>query len=374
MSEREFQICNRCVMDTTDPDITFDKNGICNHCYAYDEAIKNNTFSGEAGKNRLNLIIEAIKKRGKGKEYDCIIGLSGGVDSSYVAYKVKEFGLRPLAIHLDNGWDSELAVKNIEQIIKILNIELYTHVIDWEEFKNLQLAFLKASTPDSEVPSDHAIFAIMIRMAKKYKVPVITGMNTRTESHLPAAWSQGHIDWRYIKSINKKFGKIPLKTFPHFHSLIFSLYFRSSNWIHILNYLDYNKEETKKFLINELCWKDYGWKHHESIYTRFFQGYILPKKFGYDKRKTHLSSLICSGEISRENALEELKNEPYPIEMQEEDKSYLLKKFNLTIAEFEDIMNKPPKSYNDYPNCQFISNNIFYKLLRNIYNSIFVQD
>jgi len=370
MKDRKFQICTRCVMDTTDPDITFDDNGVCNHCHAYDEAVKNIVVRGAEGGKRLKQIIEGIKKNGQGKDYDCIIGVSGGVDSSYVAYVVKQCGLRPLAIHLDNGWNAELAVNNIEQILKRLDIDLYTHVINWEEFKDLQLAFLKASTPDSEIPSDHAIFSLMIKMSKKYKVPVITGINTKTESHLPRAWSYGHIDWRYIKSVHKLFGNVPLQTYPHLPMLIFLQFFRSANWIHILNYLDYNKEKTKYFLIDKMGWEDYGWKHHESIYTRFYQGYILPKKFGYDKRKTHLSSLICSGEITRDNALEELKNEPYPLEMQEEDKEYFIKKFRLTLDEFEDIMKKPYKSYKDYPNSMFIYNNIFYKLLKNIYSSI----
>lgn len=365
--DREYQICTRCVMDTTDPDIIFDNKGVCNHCRLYDQNIARGLIFGDEGKRKLDEIICKIKVHGKNKEYDCIIGVSGGVDSSYVAYKVKEMGLRPLAVHLDNGWNTELAVKNIDQIINRLKIDLYTHVVNWEEFKDLQLAFLKASTPDSEIPSDHAIFSLIIKLAKKYSVPVITGMNIKTESHLPRKWSQGHIDWRYIKGVHKRFGKVRLKTFPHLHIWTFLLYTRSANWIHILNYLDYNKQITKKFLIDELDWKDYGWKHHESIYTRFYQGYILPRKFGYDKRKTHLSSLICSGEISRADALDELQDEPYPIEMQNEDKDYLLKKFNLTSKEFEDIMNQPHKSINDYPNYQFLFNNSIYNLLRLIY-------
>jgi N-acetyl sugar amidotransferase len=361
-----YQVCARCVMDTTDPDIVFDKNGICNHCHTYDQNIAQGLFCGDEGKRQLETIVQRIKAHGKNKEYDCIIGVSGGVDSSFVAYKVKELGLRPLAVHLDNGWDSELAVKNIENILNRLDIPLYTHVIDWEEFKDLQLSFLKASTPDSEIPSDHAIFALMIQLAKKNNVPVISGMNLKTESHLPKAWSQGHIDWRYIKNVHKKFGKIKLRTFPHLHIWTFLFYIKSM-WIDILNYIDYNKGDAKRFLTDELCWRDYGWKHHESIYTRFYQGYILPKKYGYDKRRTHLSSLICSFEITRDNALEELKSEPYPIKMQNADGEYLLKKFNLTSKEFEDIMNQPHKSINDYPNYQFIINNFIYKQLRVIY-------
>ncbi len=367
MSEKEYQICRRCVMDTTDPNIVFDEQGICNHCHEYDESIRNVVFNGAEAKKILESLVTKIKEKGKRKEYDCIIGVSGGVDSTYVACKIKELGLRPLAIHLDNGWDSELAVKNIERVLNLLDIDLQTHVIDWGEFKDLQLAFLKSSTPDSEIPSDHAIFALMIKSAKKYKLPVITGMNIRTESHLPSSWSQGHIDWRYIKNIHKRFGTVPLKTFPHLSIWTFSRYFRSGNWIHILNYMDYRKGEAKQFLIDSMGWKDYGWKHHESIYTRFFQGYILPQKFGYDKRKAHLSSMICSGEVTREVALEELKKEPYPIEMQNSDREYLIKKFNITPKEFEKIMMLSPKTYFDYPNSSAIFNSKFYKTLKFAY-------
>lgn len=357
-------------MDTTDPDIVFDKYGVCNHCHAYDKLVKKNVFSGEEGKTILARIVDEIKEGGRGKEYDCIIGVSGGVDSTYVAYKVKELGLRPLAVHLDNGWDSELAVKNIEEILKRLDIDLYTHVIDWEEFKDLQLAFLRASTPDSEIPSDHAIFSLMYQMAEKIGTRyVITGFNTRTETHIPAAWSQGHTDWKYIKSVHKKFGKLKLRTFPHLN--IFSYYYlqQKQKWVSILDYIDYVKSDAKEFLNKKFCWKDYGGKHHESIYTRFYQGYILPKKFGFDKRKSHFSSLICSGQMSRDKALEDLKTEPYPIEMQEEDKAYVIKKFGITENDFEVIMNSPKKSYWDYPCYGTIYKGTLYKSIRAIYRT-----
>jgi N-acetyl sugar amidotransferase len=369
--DRAYQICTKCVMDTSDPDIRFDDHGVCNHCHTYDQRISQNVFSGCDGKIKLEEIIHKIRENGKNKDYDCIIGVSGGVDSSFVAYKVKELGLRPLAVHLDNGWNSELAVKNIEQLLDHLKIPLYTHVMDWEEFKDLQVAFLKASTPDSEIPSDHAIMSLIVQMAKKYKVPLITGVNIKTESHLPSAWSQGHADWRYIKSVHKRFGKVKLKTFPHLNIWTFVIYYRSGKWIDILNYLDYRRKDAIKFLKDVLCWKDYGWKHHESIYTRFYQGYILPKKFGYDKRRTHLSSLICSGEITRDNAIKELEKEPYLIDMQNADKEYVLKKLDLTDKDFYDIMNQPHKSLNDYPNYEFLFNNFIYRELRLVYNKYF---
>ncbi len=360
----KYQICNRCVMDTTDPDIRFDEKGICNHCRQYDKLVKRFVFDGEEGKEKLRQIVDEIKKSGKGKEYDCIIGVSGGVDSSFVAYKVKELGLRPLAVHLDNGWDSELAVKNIELFLRKLDIDLYTHVIDWEEFKDLQLAFLYASTPDSEIPSDHAINAILHEIAQEKRVKyIIYGCNIRTESHLPKAWSQGHLDWKYIENIQKKFGHLPLTTFPHTDYVTLHWYMATQTTINILNYLEYSKKEAMKILENELGWKYYGGKHYESIYTRFYQGYILPIKFGYDKRRMHLSSLICSGEITRSEAIEELKNVPYPSELQQQDKEYVIKKFGISEGEFERIMNLPKKTYPDYSDKSLMNNGIFRKII-----------
>jgi N-acetyl sugar amidotransferase len=337
-------------MDTTDPDIRFDEKGICNHCRQYDELVKRFVFEGEEGKEKLRHIVDEIKVHGQGKEYDCIIGMSGGVDSSFVAYKVKKLGLRPLAVHLDNGWDSELAVKNIELLLKKLRIDLYTHVIDWKEFKDLQLSFLYASTPDSEIPTDHAIIAILYEIAKEKKVKhILYGCNLRTESHLPRAWSQGHLDWKYIDSIHKKYGHLPLTTFPHMDYFTLHRYLVTYTTINILNFLDYSKKDAMKILENELGWKYYGAKHYESIYTRFYQGYILPRKFGFDKRRMHLSSLICSGEITRSEAIEELKNEPYPTELQNQDKEYVIKKFGITEAEFVRIMNLPKRKFEEFP-------------------------
>jgi N-acetyl sugar amidotransferase len=361
----EQQQCTNCVMDTTDTCIVFDELGVCNHCYRYFEQMAKVPAAEEAAKE-LEILVQQIKADGKGRPYDCIIGLSGGVDSTYVAYLAKRIlGLRPLAVHLDNGWNSELSVQNIENVVKKLNIDLYTHVIDWNEFKDIQLSFLKASTPDSEVPTDHAIFSILRQLRKKYKLNyVLNGINSKTESHHPLGWSQGHSDFGYIKSIQKRFGVKKIKTFPHgdFFTIFEDRF--SSKWVNVLNYIDYNKSEAKKVIKAELEWQDYGGKHFESIYTRFYQGYILPQKFGFDKRKMHLSSLICAGEMTREEALEELKQPTYPIEQQQADKEFLCKKFNLTAAEFEAIMALPIKSYFDYPSYYGkILSNKYYKLL-----------
>jgi N-acetyl sugar amidotransferase len=363
-----YQICSRCVMDTTDPAISFDAQGVCNHCHTYDEIVQKKVFTGDEGKIKVQQLIEQIKQAGSNKDYDCLIGVSGGVDSTFVAYKVKELGLRPLAVHLDNGWDSELAVNNIEKVLKKLDIELYTHVIDWEEFKDLQLAFLRASTPDSEIPSDHAIISLMYQMAQKVGVKyIISGINARTESHLPQAWSQGLMDWKYIKNVHQQFGQGKLKTYPHTTFWAFNLYRLRFTWIDILNYIDYVKKDAMKILEDELGWIYYGGKHYESIYTRFYQGYILPKKFGYDKRKMHFSSLICSGEMTREEALAQLTNEIYPLELQAADLEYVLKKFGLTEAEFEAIMQLPAKTIRDYPAYDSFYQGAIYSAARSVY-------
>jgi N-acetyl sugar amidotransferase len=369
-SETGRTICAKCVMDTTDPNIQFDEQGICNHCRKYDRVISESVFTGEDGRRKLDAIVENIKRESANKKYDCVIGVSGGVDSTYVAYKVKELGLRPLAVHLDNGWDSELAVKNIENTLNKLDIELYTYVIDWVEFKDIQLSFLKASTPDSEIPSDHAIFALVDQTAEKLGIKyTIWGHNHRTETHLPSAWSQGHRDWRYIKSVHHRFGTVPIRTFPHFTLRSYLRGYRKIKQLDILNYLDYVKKDAMEVLQKELDWKYYGGKHYESIYTRFYQGYILPKKFGYDKRKTHLSSLICSGEISRDEALSELANEPYPADLQEQDREYVIKKLGLTEEQFEEIMNLPKKSFWDYDSYAKLIQSKTYKGIHKVYRA-----
>lgn len=349
------QTCNYCVMDNSDPEIVFDDNGQCNHCKNALKLLQQKPYAlpCEEKEKAWNSLVAEIKRTGEGKQYDCLIGLSGGVDSTYVAYIIKNHGLRPLAVHLDNGWNSELSVMNIENICRKLDIPLFTKVLNWNEFKNLQLAFLKASTPDSEVPTDHAIFATMFELANQFKIKyILTGINVATESILPKTWSYGHWDWKYIKNINKQFGKGGLKDFPHYNllQLVFNLKIRGIRWVSTLNYLEFNKSDAKELIKRELDWRDYGGKHHESVYTKFFQTYILPTKFGIDKRKAHLSALICSGQISRAEALEELKDAPANLEEIENEKEYLRKKFGITIEEFENIMNSTPKLFYNYAN------------------------
>lgn len=367
MNSNKVKTCTKSVMDTiADPDIQFDEHGICNYYHEYQQKSKQRIFHDQPAK--LESIISSIKQAGEGKEYDCLIGVSGGVDSTYIAYLTKQWGLRPLAVHLDNGWNSELSVKNIEKTLTTLGIDLFTYVLDWEEFKSLQLAFLKASTPDGEIPTDHAIFSILFKIANQKGIKVIlNGNNFTTEGIMPATWSYGHIDWRYISTINNTFGTQPLKDYPHLTPLSFLFYsfIKRIKIISILNYFPYKKDEAMKVLQEKLDWKYYGGKHYESIYTRFFQGYILPQKFGIDKRKSHLSTLIFSGQLTREQALEELKKPIYPDSLFIEDKEFVLKKFNLTGKEFDELMNLSNKTYRDYPN-----SSAFLNKLRKIQNRL----
>lgn len=351
---KDYRICSVTIMDNvSDPDITFDEAGICNYYYEYKNKAKQRLFNSEKDSGKFDKLINKIRKAGEGKDYDCLIGISGGVDSTYVAYKTKELGLRPLAIHFDNGWNSELAVKNIENTLKKLNIDLYTYVIDWEEFKSLQKAFLKASTPDGEIPSDHAIFSLLFKIANEYNIKyILNGNNFSTEFVLPRTWAYGHIDWKYIKSINRKFGTHKLKHYPHLTIWKYLYYtiFRRIKIISILNYMNYDKSKAMQLLKEKLEWKYYGGKHYESVYTRFYQGYILPKKFEIDKRKAHLSSLILSGQMTRENALEELNQPIYPDGLLQEDLDFVLKKFDFSKEELNGIIALPNKTYQDYPN------------------------
>jgi N-acetyl sugar amidotransferase len=363
--DRAYQICTKCVMDTTDPDIQFDAHGVCNHCHNYDLSIKRNVLTGEPARIKIGEIVRKLKTEGLNKPYDCVIGVSGGVDSTYTAYVVKNLGLRPLAVHVDNGWDSELAVKNIENVCNILDIDLHTIVLDWEEFRDIQLSFLKASTPDSEIPSDHAIISGMYKTAKELGInSVITGYNTKTESHLPPSWSQGHYDWSYINKVQKKFGIKEINSFPHFTIINFYAFSWRNKFVNILNYIDYTRDEAINTLTNKLGWKNYGGKHHESVYTRWYQGYWLPKKFGYDKRKVHFSSLICSGNISREEALQMLNQPSYEERLQEEDTFYVIKKLGISQTELDMIMKLPIRNYKDFCKINLLYLKSAYKFAR----------
>jgi N-acetyl sugar amidotransferase len=347
-----YRQCSVTVMDNiADEDITFDEKGICNYYYDYKKAESIALFRGEAGKTKLAEFVNRIKENGRGKPYDCLIGLSGGVDSTYVAWLVKSQGLRPLAVHLDNGWNSELAVKNIENIISKLGIDLYTLVVNWQEFKDIQLSYLKASVVDIEVVSDHAIFATMYKLAKEKGIGyIISGQNIVTEHIMPQSWLYKKMDFVNLKDIHSKFGTVKLKTYPTFDFKKYVYYSSVLQLLpfYILDYVDYNKKAVKEFITKELDWRDYGGKHYESIFTKFYQAYILPEKFKIDKRKAHLSTLICSGQMTRQEALSELEKPIYDPEELKADKEYVLKKFGLTEAEFERIMQLPVRKHTDF--------------------------
>ena len=350
---RALRTCTYCVLDTSVPDIEFDAVGRCQFCRAYDERVKTDLHLDERGQALLATLVEDIKRQGRASDYDCIIGVSGGVDSTYVAYVVKQFGLRPLAVHVDNGWNSELAVQNIEQTLRRLDIDLTTNVLDWNEFRDLQRSFLAAGIANAEIPSDHAIQATLFKAATEHKCRyIITGSNLVTEAILPSSWMYDAHDLRLLKGIQNRFGTLPLKSFPmiSYPRLAWFLLVRRIKFVPILNFVPYDKAAAKQLLIDELAWRDYGGKHYESTYTKFFQGYILPTKFGIDKRKAHLSTLIASGQISRDDALVELGTPPYPPDDLDRDQEYVLKKLGYSESEFEAMMVSPPHRAQDYPN------------------------
>jgi len=339
-------------MDTSDSQIKFDKDGICNHCTDYFSLVTVDDKQQESNKEKFSAILETIKREGIDKEYDCIIGISGGVDSTYLAYMVKnEFGLRPFAVHLDNGWDSKLAVKNIRNILKILEIDLFTHVIDWEEFKSLQKAYFAASVIDIEAITDHSINAILYQVAAENNVKyILKGFNNATEKIMPKSWTFNKSDAVNIADINDKCGTMKLESFPLMGSAKLKHYEKSKGIVTIspFNYMNFNRDQAKKLIIEELGWVDYGGKHYESIFTRFYQGYILPRKFNVDKRKAHYSNLICAGVMTRDEALKEIELPAIAEDLAKEDYEYVTKKLEYTTEDFEAIMNAPVKSHFKY--------------------------
>lgn len=346
---KEYRQCSISVMDNiADPDISFDEKGISNYYYEFKKAYAEHVRTGQQGADIFAEIVKKIKQEGQNKPYDCIMGLSGGVDSTYVAYLAKQHGLRPLAVHFDNGWNSELAVKNIENIVQKLGIDLHTFVINWEEFRDLQMAYLKASVIDIEAITDHAIFATLYRLAGERDIKyILSGTNVQTECTLPKSWIHPKTDHVNIQSIHKAYGTVPLKTFPFMNAKVKRYYqkIKGVTSVSVLNYVEYNKAKVKETIQKELAWRDYGGKHYESVWTRFYQGYILPRKFKVDKRKAHLSDLIFSGQITKDDALMELQKPIYNEQVFKEDYEFVLKKFGFTREEFEHIMDKPPVSH-----------------------------
>jgi len=341
------------VLDTSVPDIQFDENGECQFCKQYDVRIANELRYGPEGERRLKSIIEKIKVDGANKQYDCLLGVSGGADSTYVAYlAVRRFGLRPLAIHVDNGWNTDLAVENIQHTMSTLGIDLVTTVLDWNEFRDLQRSFLFAGIANAEIPTDHSIVATLFNEARSRKLRyIITGSNLVTEAVLPDSWMHDAYDLRLIKSVQRRFGTRKLRTFPtiSYRRLFWMLAIEGYKFVNILNYEAYVKTEVKTTLANELGWRDYGGKHNESTFTKFFQGFILPRKFGIDKRRAHLANLVLAGQMTRVDALDEL-SQPYMNAAElDREKAYVAKKLGFTLAEFDAMMDGPVRSARSFP-------------------------
>ena len=352
-SGRAYQQCSLSILDTiADPDINFDKNGVSNYYYQYKKLEEETVLRGEAAKLKISQEIEKIKSLARGNKYDCIIGLSGGADSTYMAYLAKQWGLNPLLVHFDYGWNLESAVQNIERTVRTLGFDLYTYVMDWKEFRQLLRAYFKASVMDLDVPADHLIFAALSKTASSMNIKILMkGYNTVTEGVLPRSWSyQRKFDLANLQDIYKQFGEDPIKKLPKFGvwQRTYYDYFKYIRSFSPLNYVDYNRKAVIELLAKEMGWMDYGGKHCENIFTRFYQGYILPKKFHIDKRKAHYSTLIFSGQMSRDEALSRIKLPPYDLGEMQEDKLYVAKKLGFTLTEFDSLMEMPPRLHTEF--------------------------
>lgn len=354
-THRPYQRCTNCVMDTSDSAITFDEHGVCDFCNDFYQNIQPSWQDKLKDPDLLRRTAEQIKAASKGRKYDCIIGMSGGVDSSYLCYVAKELmGLNPLVYSVDTGWNLNVAVENIERIVKALDLDMYTEVVDWNEMKDLQLAFFKSQVPYQDTPQDHAIFAGLYNYAVKHGIQyVLTGANSATECiRSPVEWVYMN-DLKMIRDIHHKFGTRPLKTFPLCGMVKYRVYypiFKGMKRVAPLDMVEYNKEKAKLFLQERFGWQPYENKHYENVFTRFYEGYYLPHKFGYDKRKCYFSNEILAGTMTREEALAELEQPPYDPQQMEEDKAYIAKKLGLTVEEFQTIIDGENKTFRDYRN------------------------
>lgn len=344
------RVCTKTVMDNTDPDIVFDEDGVCNWWHEYHIQLARRPSPAERDR-LLNESLDKIREAGKGKPYDCLLGLSGGVDSSYMAYLCKTWGLRPLVLHFDNGWNDELAVANIEAIVRNLGFRLQTFVMNWPEFRDLQRAYFKASVIDLDVPTDHMIFGALYKTANQHGITyILSGNNFATEWLLPPAWFFPKFDFENVKAIHRAYGELPMKHLPKL-GVWQRLYYervKKIQDIRVLDLIPFSKTEAKNFLMKEFGWRDYGGKHYESVFTRFYQGYILPTKYGVDKRKAHLSNLILNGEMTRDEALAELAEPTDDPGRQQADKRYVAKKLGWTDVEFDAILALPPRRHEEF--------------------------
>ena len=351
---KKYQVCTSCLMDTSDTEIFFDEQGVCNHCHQFKITAKNNWFPDKEGEEKLSKLVTQIKNDGCNQEYDCILGLSGGVDSSYLALKLKNWGLRPLVVHVDAGWNSELAVANIEALVKYCNYDLHTHVVDWEDMRDLHLAYLRAGIANQDVPQDHIFFASLYHFATKNKIRyVISGGNLATEGIFPSSWHGSAMDAINLKSIHKRFGERKLanyKTISFFECYLWYPLIKKMRTVRPLNFMPYHKAEALQELENSVGYKPYARKHGESLFTKLFQNYYLPKKFGYDKRRPHLSSLIVSGQMSREEALLKLNEPLYDKYELEIDINYFCKKLRISREQFDQFIMSKNHRHDEFPN------------------------
>jgi N-acetyl sugar amidotransferase len=350
---KPYRRCTYCVMDTTDPEITFNEKGECHHCVGFREKVGKLTYQGASSERELLELAERIKASGRGKDYDCIIGVSGGVDSSYTCYLATKLSLRPLAVHMDNGWNSDSAVRNIKAICERLKIDYMSYVLNWEEFRDIQLAFLKASIVEMEIPTDVAIPYALHKVAAEHGVKyILSGGNLASEAIMPRTWFYYPKDSKLLKSIHRRFGQKSVKEYPTFDYLreVYYKFVKGIRIVYPLNMAQYSKADAMNVLQNEVGWVRYGGVHHESMFTRLVLSYIQPRKFGVDYRKCTLSAEICNQITTREQALKVLETQPWNPATIASDMAYVAKKFGLTPAELEEILESPPKSYRDYPN------------------------
>ena len=354
---KNYKICNRCVMDTTDSKIQFDRDGRCDHCQNFKTNIAPNWHTGEQGLFELEKVAKKIKNEGIGKDFDCIIGLSGGLDSSYTAYVAKEvMGLRPLLFHVDAGWNTDQAVSNIEKLVDGLGVELYTEVINWKEMQDLQVAFFKSQIPDQDIPQDTAFFSALYKFARQNKIKyVLTGGNYSTECcREPDEWGAfPGIDKTLIGGIHKKFGLRELKTFPIIDALAYKIFYHKILGMKVFKPLDlvpFIKKDAETLLNEKYGWKSFQHKHHESRFTRFYEDYWMPRKFGYEKRRAHFSSLIMTGQMTRDEAIERLKMPEMGDKFMKSEFEFVANKLSLSVAELQEMFDGENKSFHDYKN------------------------
>ena len=359
-----YQICTRCIMDTSDPDIQFDRDGHCNHCSTALQRMATEYRPNAEGQRHIDAMVERIRHDGKDGKYDCILGLSGGVDSSYLAWKSREWGLRILLFHVDGGWNTKESTHNVQALAQKLGYDLHIHTIDWEEMRDLQIAYFKSGLANLDVPQDHAFFAVLFKKCEEYGIHHwLSGMNLVSECILPISWEHPALDGKQLRAVHRLFGHTPLRTFPVISfwdcaKFYGNIPFFSTIHVHTpLNNLPYDVFAARKTLAEEVGWHNYGRKHEESRFTKLFQSYILPHRFGYDKRRPHYSSLIVSGLMTRDAAMAAISEPAYssPEEL-EADIAYMCKRLNLSRDAWDALIATPKKYWQDYPNWGFYIN------------------